>query len=152
MAKTTKAAGASYTPEELSDSDAPQQIRVKRAELGRVDQWQTDGTDSSESSSKHEQSRSRQSKADRPHARTTENPSSVTETDSAVHSTVGGGQLTEQGSPDDDELPPYVEWTVEDLKEECRTRELAVSGNKADLVARLEQDDALVNGVASEED
>lgn len=58
MAKGTKANGDTYTDEEISDIDAP--IRIRRAELGRVDQpcqTVTDGTDSSPSSKTPEQSR-----------------------------------------------------------------------------------------------
>lgn len=44
---------------------------------------------------------------------------------------------------DDDgqELPPYSQWTYADLQRECVARNLAKSGTKADLVARLEADD-----------
>ena len=37
---------------------------------------------------------------------------------------------------------PYSEWKVDDLREELRNRELDDEGNKKDLVARLEADDA----------
>jgi len=36
----------------------------------------------------------------------------------------------------------YSSWTVEELKEELSVRELAVSGNKAELVQRLADSDA----------
>lgn len=36
----------------------------------------------------------------------------------------------------------YESQTVEELKEECRSRDLPVSGTKAELVERLEADDA----------
>lgn len=39
------------------------------------------------------------------------------------------------------EGPDYSKWTKKELKEECRERDLKVSGNKDDLVARIEQDD-----------
>lgn len=36
----------------------------------------------------------------------------------------------------------YEDWTVMVLREECAARDLSVSGNKAELVARLKADDA----------
>lgn len=36
---------------------------------------------------------------------------------------------------------PYEQWTVEELREELRSRELAVSGSKPELVARLTASD-----------
>jgi hypothetical protein len=36
----------------------------------------------------------------------------------------------------------YGSWTVDELKDELRSRDLAVSGSKPELVARLEDDDA----------
>lgn len=37
---------------------------------------------------------------------------------------------------------PYEKWTVEELREELKNRELSQDGNKKDLVARLEENDA----------
>lgn len=37
---------------------------------------------------------------------------------------------------------PYDKWTVEELREELKNRELSQDGNKKDLVARLEENDA----------
>jgi hypothetical protein len=45
---------------------------------------------------------------------------------------------------DEDELPPYEEMSLADLQKECRARELPVGGNKAEVIKRLEEHDALV--------
>lgn len=44
----------------------------------------------------------------------------------------------------DEELPAYEDMTVEDLKLELGERNLAVTGKKDELVARLRQDDGRV--------
>lgn len=36
---------------------------------------------------------------------------------------------------------PYLDWSVEDLREELKARELSTTGKKAELVARLEESD-----------
>jgi hypothetical protein len=43
----------------------------------------------------------------------------------------------------DDDLEPYEDMSLADLQEECRNRELPVTGTKAQLVKRLEDNDAL---------
>lgn len=48
----------------------------------------------------------------------------------------------EGGEGDGGEVPPYNEWNVPELREECGNRELKKSGNKDELVARLEESDA----------
>lgn len=45
-----------------------------------------------------------------------------------------GGERAESGSD-------YTEWTNEQLSAELEARGLAKSGNKADLIARLQEDD-----------
>lgn len=42
---------------------------------------------------------------------------------------------------DEDDVPPYEDWSLKELKEECEARELSAAGAKAALVARLEKDD-----------
>lgn len=42
----------------------------------------------------------------------------------------------------EEEVPPYDEWTTAELREELEARELNPKGNKAQLVERLEADDA----------
>jgi hypothetical protein len=44
--------------------------------------------------------------------------------------------------PDEDEVPPYSEWSKAELVEECEARGLPKSGNKDVLVERLEANDA----------
>jgi len=47
-------------------------------------------------------------------------------------------------TPDEEKTPevkPYAEWTNEELATELKARELPHSGNKDDLVARLEEND-----------
>lgn len=48
----------------------------------------------------------------------------------------------EQGVEDEEEVPDYTTWTNDSLRAELVNRELSVDGNKAALVARLEEDDA----------
>jgi hypothetical protein len=45
------------------------------------------------------------------------------------------------GDSEDDEVPPYEDWSLKELKEECEARDLSAAGAKAALVARLEKDD-----------
>ena len=40
-----------------------------------------------------------------------------------------------------EEVPPYSEWTREELRRECTARELPTGGKHAELVTRLEDDD-----------
>jgi len=66
----------------------------------------------------------------------------------SVHSPATTPVLTQQDAPIDtgpvDE--PYSEWTVDELKEELKDRELPVSGTKPELIARLEEHDAADEG------
>lgn len=55
----------------------------------------------------------------------------------------GGTQTVEGSDEDEDEdLQPYAEMTNEDLRTELASRGLSVDGKKAELVKRLEDDDA----------
>lgn len=61
----------------------------------------------------------------------------------ALEAAVG---ITPQAVPEapaaEDDVPPYDEWTKEELHAELEARELPVSGTKAEQVERLEADDA----------
>lgn len=58
--------------------------------------------------------------------------------------TVGTAEEADPGEPEeaDDGMPEdWNDWKVADLREECLRRQLPADGNKADLVARLVEDD-----------
>lgn len=142
----------SYTEAELADPAPP--IVIQRAVLGAtgngVDNSSvtTDGTDSPQSSKSDSESGETLSKGPQSPAQTTESHSAGGATEnSTVDLTGGHGPVTEPLQSDEDDedeeedIPPYEEWNVEDLREECRTRKLIVSGNKTDLVKRLEAND-----------
>lgn len=46
-----------------------------------------------------------------------------------------------QGGDEEDDVPPYDQWSTNDLRAEAANRKLDASGNKAALVQRLEDDD-----------
>lgn len=49
----------------------------------------------------------------------------------------------EEGEPEEEEVDAnYEEWTNDDLRAELSNRGLSLDGKKADLVARLREDDA----------
>lgn len=57
----------------------------------------------------------------------------------------GPETVTPGQEPDGDDVAeeaPYSEWRVDDLRAELTERQLPADGKKADLVARLEEDDA----------
>jgi hypothetical protein len=62
---------------------------------------------------------------------------------------VGGGEavnvVTGEVTPPGEPLPPVqddlVYWTHPELRDECARRGLKVSGNKSDLIARIQADD-----------
>lgn len=57
----------------------------------------------------------------------------------AWHAQQGGAEAEEEV---EDDLPPYEEWTNDNLRGELSERGLSVDGNKAALIKRLEEDDA----------
>jgi hypothetical protein len=61
-----------------------------------------------------------------------------------------GPNLDAEDEEEDDEVA-YGDLTVEQLKEELHTRELPVSGNKDELIARLEADDEEADGLEEDE-
>jgi hypothetical protein len=50
-------------------------------------------------------------------------------------------ESVDEPDADEDEVPPYSEWSKAELIEECESRGLTKSGNKDALVERLETDD-----------
>lgn len=52
----------------------------------------------------------------------------------------------------DETQEDYNDWTVDELKEELRSRELAVSGSKDELVARLQEADANPDDESADEE
>lgn len=60
----------------------------------------------------------------------------------ARHSDEALAAAGEQDEEDEDEVPDYNAWTNDDLRAELVERKLSVDGKKADMVARLEADDA----------
>jgi hypothetical protein len=50
------------------------------------------------------------------------------------------------------ETAPYSEWSVDELRDELRERQLLVSGNKSELVERLIASDTAATGSDSEAD
>jgi hypothetical protein len=44
-------------------------------------------------------------------------------------------------SEEDEDVPPYEEWTVSDLRAELVSRGLDPQGNKTNLISRLQDDD-----------
>ena len=130
MAKSTKAGGPTFNSDELNDPSPPPV--VQRAMLGGEPQLV--GIHSSESSLSEQQlggigSHSRQERVQMMENRSGQ----MEEEDSIAPSTDGDGQS--------EIVKPYDEWTVAELQEECRNRELPVSGRKDDLIQRLEDDD-----------
>lgn len=106
MASSTRHGGDSYTPDEMNDPSPPDPIKIRRAEIGYIDQAEeetpspekTDGGDSTRSSKKDPTS----SDSPKPHAPkaapTTGNRSSQTDQDSGARST-GGNTQTGQHRP-----------------------------------------------------
>jgi hypothetical protein len=98
------------------------------------------GTSTSTSSEPEQTTSGSSEPADQSPAPTTENLSSPDQTEgSTAPSTDGASESTSTSA---DQADPYDGWTKEDLQAELADREKPVSGNKAELVARLREDDA----------
>lgn len=146
MAKSTKAHGPTFTDAELSDP-VPSEV-MKQHATPKVTRFmiggepQSVGSNSSQSSDDESSSNETLRKDPQEPALTTESPSSQPQTETAtdVASTGGNGLETDKES---DDVPPYEDWSVKDLKAECEIRGLLVSGNKSDLISRLDEDDAV---------
>lgn len=64
-------------------------------------------------------------------------------TSGAGNALVGDADTDEDDEEDsEDDVPPYSEWSNEELREQLKGRGLSAGGPKAELVARLEEDDA----------
>lgn len=157
MAKSTVVNGPSFSDEELLDPVMTETVKnhlpsnpdrpVFREEFGTI--VVTGGESSSHGNSLDQSSSSgrKPSKRQRPThlglVQTTENLSDHSQTGevSDADSTDGNGSETEKESTEDSDIPPYDEWSKDDLITECRNRKLAVSGTKPELVTRLEDFD-----------
>ena len=58
-----------------------------------------------------------------------------------VRNEVGEAVVTDSEEEETEEVKPYGEWTNEELSNELKDRDLPHSGNKDELVARLEESD-----------
>lgn len=138
MAKNTVQGGPSFTEDELNDPDPP--VVITRYQLG--DDQRLAGDNSTQSSPSESWSSDGGTADPLSPAQTMENRSGQYR-EEAVTSTAplmdGDGRKIEQQPSD--EVPPYSEWTVEDLKTELKARSMKVSGLHDELVARLEADD-----------
>ena len=133
MAKITHG-GPSYNEHELNDPDPP--LEIKRFQLGDDDV--SLGDNSPPSGRKEYRQNDGETAGRLWPAQTTENPSGKLQeegTSSTARSTDGNGQSN--AAAPSDEVPPYEEWKVPELKEECRVRGLPVSGTHDELVNRL---------------
>lgn len=98
------------------------------------------GTSSSTSTEPDESSTSSSEQPDQSPAPTTEPPSTPDLTaDSSAASTDGESTTTSQSA---DQADPYDGWLNADLEDELEQRELPKTGNKAEKLARLREDDA----------
>lgn len=140
MAKGTHAQGATFSEHELSDPEPPsgheETFRVQRAMLGG--ELQSAGTPYSESSESELSSSGLSTASPQELAQTTGSLSSQLEEGEGSSAAMTGGD-GQKMTP-----PPYDEWTVSELQEELRERELPVAGKKAELIARLTEDDQLL--------
>lgn len=139
-------------PEEQEDVDMPK-ITVHGGASGATTEGgepSSAGNSSETSTETLPTSDATSSPADQSPAPTTENPSSQDQTASSTAPSTGTGPA-EQVEGQAAEMAPYTEWTNEALKDEIGRRNeareaagldrLPVSGTKAELVERLEDDD-----------
>jgi hypothetical protein len=99
-----------------------------------------DGTSTSTSSDPEPTTSDSSEPASQSPAPTTDSPSSPDQTgDSSAPSTDGESESTEQSEAPAD---AYDDWLKEDLVVELAERNLPVSGNKPELIARLRESDA----------
>jgi len=148
MARITAGGGPSFNDHELNDPDPP--LVIRRFMLGDDDV--SLGDNSPPSGQSESWSNAGATADSQSPARTTENPSDNPPTEAANFTapmTGGDGPETEQ--PSSDEVPPYEEWTVAELKDECHKRGLPVSGTKAELADRLYDNDELEAAKAEDE-
>lgn len=141
MAKITRDGGPSFNEHELNDPDPP--MAIKRFMLG--DEAPSVGDSSvpfglNESKSSTGETVETPSPAPMTGSHSDSLPTG--EMNSIAPTTGGDGLVTDPPSFVDDDIPPYDEWSNKDLKEECRVRGLAVSGNHDELVKRLMDNDA----------
>lgn len=147
MAKISHANGPTFSEEELQGE---QPVVVTRP--GPGGESQSVGNNSQELSQKQKNGSQLSGTDPQPLAQTTENPSDQTDaedTDALSTGTDGPGMENSESTSDEED---YSAWNVEDLKAELAARELPVSGKKAELIARLEEDDADGTDDQSEED
>lgn len=144
MAKNTMG-GPSYNDHELNDPSPPPEVhefKIQRFQLGDDDV--SVGDNSLPSGQSESWSSGGETADPQSPAQTMENPSGNLpkgQESSTAPSTAGNGLETEL--PPSDEIPPYEEWTVAELKDECHKRGLPVSGTKAELADRLYDNDEL---------
>lgn len=160
MAKSTVGGGPSFSDAELVDPDPPVVMKkhpptVARFQVGTLSEVGGEsssvGSSSEPSSTEDPNSNELPTQIPLEHAHTTESPSGRSEKGQASGARSTGGNGPEMEKESTEEFPPYEEWLLADLQDECRNRGLTVSGRKDDLVARLEQYDGEYDIAISDE-
>jgi hypothetical protein len=129
--------------------EATQAETLNQSAEGGDQEW--DGNSSLTSTEKQQTTTGRSSLSGQSPAPTTENPSETDQTASGTAPSTGGETTDGEVTGEYTETAPYEEWTNEALQDEIRRRNevreadgrdrLPVTGNKAELVERLEDDD-----------